>query len=56
MTMDALGASAPRIKFVAEKGSNVALENLQVATSTGCTMLSERELPVINQTLDIMEN
>ena len=46
LTMDALGASAPRIKFVAEKGSNVALENLQVATSTGCTMLSEQHVEI----------
>ena len=46
LTMDALGASAPRIKFVAEKGSNVAFENLQVATPTGCTMLSEPHVEI----------
>jgi len=46
LTMDALGASAPRIKFVAEKGSNVAFENLQVATPTGCTMLSEHHVEI----------
>jgi vitamin B12/bleomycin/antimicrobial peptide transport system ATP-binding/permease protein len=45
-TMDALGASAPRIKFVAEKRSNVAFENLQVATPTGCTMLSEQHVEI----------
>jgi vitamin B12/bleomycin/antimicrobial peptide transport system ATP-binding/permease protein len=45
-TMDALGASAPRIKFVLEKGSNVAFENLQVATPTGCTMLSEQHVEI----------
>ena len=46
LTMDALGASAPRIKFVAEKRSNVAFENLQVATPTGCTMLSEEHVEI----------
>jgi vitamin B12/bleomycin/antimicrobial peptide transport system ATP-binding/permease protein len=46
LTMDALGASAPRIKFVAEKRSNVAFENLQVATPTGCTMLSEQHVEI----------
>ena len=44
--MDALGASAPRIKFVAEKRSNVAFDNLQVATPTGCTMLSEQHVEI----------
>jgi vitamin B12/bleomycin/antimicrobial peptide transport system ATP-binding/permease protein len=46
LTMDALGASAPRIKFVAEKRSSVAFENLQVATPTGCTMLSEQHVEI----------
>ena len=46
LTMDALGASAPRIKFVAEKRSNVAFDNLQVATPTGCTMLSEQHVEI----------
>ena len=46
LTMDALGASAPRIKFVAEKRSNVAFDNLQVATPTGCTMLSEPHVEI----------
>jgi putative ATP-binding cassette transporter len=45
-TMDSLGASAPRINFVAEKRSNVAFENLQVATPTGCTMLSEEHVEI----------
>ena len=45
-TMDALGANSPRIKFVAEKGSNIAFENLQVATPTGCTMLSEPHVEI----------
>ena len=46
LTMDGLGASAPRIKFVAEKRSNVAFDNLQVATPTGCTMLSEQHVEI----------
>jgi len=45
-TMDALGAGAPRINFVAEQRSNVAFENLQVATPTGCTMLSEEHVEI----------
>jgi putative ATP-binding cassette transporter len=46
LAMDALGASAPRIKFVAEKASNVTFENLQVATPTGCTLLSEQHVEI----------
>ena len=45
LTMDTLGASYPRIDFVAE-GSNVTFENLQVATPTGCTMLSEQHVEI----------
>ncbi|HYY30578.1 MAG TPA: ABC transporter ATP-binding protein/permease [Chthoniobacterales bacterium] len=44
--IDSLGATGPRIKYVEEKGSNVVFENLQVATPTGCTMLSEQHVEI----------
>jgi vitamin B12/bleomycin/antimicrobial peptide transport system ATP-binding/permease protein len=44
--IDSLGVTGPRIKFVEEKGSNVVFENLQVATPTGCTMLSEQHVEI----------
>jgi vitamin B12/bleomycin/antimicrobial peptide transport system ATP-binding/permease protein len=44
--IDNLGATGPRIKYVEEKGSNVVFENLQVATPTGCTMLSEQHVQI----------
>ncbi|MBV8225733.1 MAG: ABC transporter ATP-binding protein/permease [Verrucomicrobia bacterium] len=44
--IDSLDATGPRIKFVEEKGSNVVFENLQVATPTGCTMLSEQHVQI----------
>jgi putative ATP-binding cassette transporter len=46
-TMDHLGASGPRIEFTVEQGTNVALDNLQVATPTGCTMLSEHHVEIV---------
>lgn len=45
-TMDHLGASGPQIEFTEERGANVALDNLQVATPTGCTMLSEHHVKI----------
>jgi len=45
-TMDDLGATGPRIEFVEAEGANVVLDNLQVATPTGCTMLSEHHVEV----------
>jgi putative ATP-binding cassette transporter len=44
--IDSLDATGPRIKFVEEKGSIVVFENLQVATPTGCTMLSEQHVQI----------
>jgi vitamin B12/bleomycin/antimicrobial peptide transport system ATP-binding/permease protein len=45
-TMDNLGATGPRIEFVEAQGVNVEFDNLQVATPTGCTMLSERHVKI----------
>jgi putative ATP-binding cassette transporter len=45
-TMDNLGATGPRIEFVEAQGSNLAFDNLQVATPTGCTMLSEQHVEI----------
>ncbi len=45
-TVDDIGASGPRIDFVEAKGVNVTLDNLQVATPTGCTMLSEHHVEI----------
>jgi vitamin B12/bleomycin/antimicrobial peptide transport system ATP-binding/permease protein len=46
VTMDKVGATENRIKFVEGSGGEFAFENLQVATPTGCTMLSERHVEI----------
>jgi vitamin B12/bleomycin/antimicrobial peptide transport system ATP-binding/permease protein len=46
MTMDRLGVSENRIEFVKATDGKLAFENLQVATPTGCTMLSERHVEI----------
>ena len=45
-TMDRLGVSANRIELVKATNGKLAFENLQVATPTGCTMLSERHVEI----------
>jgi putative ATP-binding cassette transporter len=44
--MDRLGVSEHRIELVKATNGKLALENLQVATPTGCTMLSERHVEI----------
>jgi vitamin B12/bleomycin/antimicrobial peptide transport system ATP-binding/permease protein len=46
VTMDRLGVSENRIEFVKAADGKLAFENLQVATPTGCTMLSERHVEI----------
>jgi putative ATP-binding cassette transporter len=46
MTMDKLGATQNRIEFVEAPSDNCTLENLQIATPTGCTMLNERNVEI----------
>jgi putative ATP-binding cassette transporter len=46
VTMDKLGATANRIEFVEAVGGKLTFENLQVATPTGCTSLSERHIEI----------
>jgi putative ATP-binding cassette transporter len=46
VTMDKLGATENRIEFVDAPSDKVIFENLQVATPTGCTMLSERQVEI----------
>jgi putative ATP-binding cassette transporter len=46
VTMDRLGVSENRIEFVKATDGKLAFENLQVATPTGCTMLSERHVEI----------
>ncbi len=46
MTMDRLGETENRIEFVEAQADKVTFENLQVATPTGCTMLSERQVEI----------
>jgi vitamin B12/bleomycin/antimicrobial peptide transport system ATP-binding/permease protein len=45
-TMDELGVTQNRIEFVKATDGKLAFENLQVATPTGCTMLSERHVQI----------
>ena len=45
-TMDRLGVGENRIEFVNATDGKLAFENLQVATPTGCTMLSERHVEI----------
>lgn len=46
MTMDKLGATQNRIEFIEAPSDNFTLESLQIATPTGCTMLSERNVEI----------
>jgi putative ATP-binding cassette transporter len=46
LTMDRLGASENRIEFVEAAGGKISFENLEVATPTGCTALSERHVEI----------
>jgi putative ATP-binding cassette transporter len=46
VTMDRLGVSENRIELVKATDGKLAFENLQVATPTGCTMLSERHVEI----------
>jgi vitamin B12/bleomycin/antimicrobial peptide transport system ATP-binding/permease protein len=46
LTMDRLGVTENRIEFVKASDGKLAFENLQVATPTGCTMLSERHVEI----------
>jgi putative ATP-binding cassette transporter len=46
LTMDELGATENRIEFVEAVGGKLTLDNLEVATPTGCTSLSERNVEI----------
>ncbi|MBV9129078.1 MAG: ABC transporter ATP-binding protein/permease [Verrucomicrobia bacterium] len=46
LTMDKLGASENRIEFVETVGDKMTFDNLEVATPTGCTTLSERHVQI----------
>ena len=46
VTMDNLGATENRIEFVETPDSKLSFENLEVATPSGCTMLSERHVEI----------
>jgi putative ATP-binding cassette transporter len=46
LTMDKLGASSNRIEFAEASNGNLTFENLEVATPTGCTSLSERHVEI----------
>jgi putative ATP-binding cassette transporter len=46
MIMDNLGATQNRMEFVEAPSDNFTLESLQIATPTGCTMLSERNVEI----------
>src|SRR5258708_28856528 len=46
ITMDRLGATENRIEFVKAADGNLAFEHLQVATPTGCTMLSAQHVEI----------
>jgi vitamin B12/bleomycin/antimicrobial peptide transport system ATP-binding/permease protein len=45
-TMDRVGAAENRIKFVEAPGGKFTIENLEFATPTGCTSLSERHVEI----------
>jgi vitamin B12/bleomycin/antimicrobial peptide transport system ATP-binding/permease protein len=47
LRMDSLGATENRIEFVNGSGGKITFENLQLATPTGCTMLSERHVEIV---------
>jgi putative ATP-binding cassette transporter len=44
VTMDRLGAAENRIEFIEPAGDKFTFENLEIATPTGCTTLSERHV------------
>jgi putative ATP-binding cassette transporter len=46
ITMDRLGATENQIEFVKATDGHLAFEQLQVATPTGCTMLSEHHVEI----------
>jgi putative ATP-binding cassette transporter len=46
VTMDKLGATENRIEFIKAPDSKLTLENLEVATPTGCTKLSEGHIEI----------
>jgi vitamin B12/bleomycin/antimicrobial peptide transport system ATP-binding/permease protein len=45
-TMDRVGAAEDRIKFVEAPDGKFTIENLEIATPTGCTSLSERHVEI----------
>jgi vitamin B12/bleomycin/antimicrobial peptide transport system ATP-binding/permease protein len=47
LTMDRLGATENRIEFVESVSGTLTFENLEVATPTGCTTLSERHVQIV---------
>jgi vitamin B12/bleomycin/antimicrobial peptide transport system ATP-binding/permease protein len=46
INMDQVGATEARIEFVRAPGNKVTLEKLEIATPTGCTMLSEQYVEI----------
>jgi putative ATP-binding cassette transporter len=46
VTMDNLGATENRIEFVKATNAKLILENLEVATPTGCTKLNESDVEI----------
>jgi vitamin B12/bleomycin/antimicrobial peptide transport system ATP-binding/permease protein len=44
--MDQVGATATHIEFIATPGNKVSFDNLEIATPTGCTMLSEQHVEI----------
>jgi putative ATP-binding cassette transporter len=46
VTMDRLGATENRIEFVELGGGKFSFEDLEIATPTGCTTLSERQVEI----------
>ena len=46
LAMDRVGVTETHIDFVEVSGTKFSFENLQIATPTGCTMLSERHVEI----------
>jgi vitamin B12/bleomycin/antimicrobial peptide transport system ATP-binding/permease protein len=46
MAMDQVGVTEPRIDYVETSGTRFGFENLQIATPTGSTMLSEQRVEI----------
>ncbi|MBV8416731.1 MAG: ABC transporter ATP-binding protein/permease [Verrucomicrobia bacterium] len=46
INMDRVGATEPHIEFVKVPGNKVTFENLEIATPTGCAMLSEQYVEI----------